>query len=69
MESNPTDQVLDMPEKQAFGLLQTALDLMRNGSARTRELSVAITELETSMMWLNKDRSNKGQLPQTPTHV
>ncbi len=69
MESNPTDQVLDMPEKQAFGLLQTALSLMRDGSGRTRELSVAITELETSMMWLNKDRANKGQLPQAPTHV
>ncbi len=40
-----------------------------NHDGRTRELSVSITEIETGLMWLNKDRANRGYLPASPTHV
>lgn len=46
---------------QAFGVLQS--------SNPSRELSLAITKLEESMMWLNRDRTNKGELKPNPTHV
>jgi hypothetical protein len=49
---------------QAFRKLSTA-----NHDERTRELSVAITELETAMMWANKDRAVRGLLQASPTHV
>lgn len=49
---------------QAFQKLNTA-----NHDARTRELSVAITQLEDSIMWLNKDRTIRGILQGSPTHV
>lgn len=35
----------------------------------SRELSLAATNLEQAMMWLNKDRANKGYLEKSPTHV
>ncbi len=49
---------------EAFILLNSA-----NHDARTRELSVAITDLETAMMWLNKDRTMRGFLKSYPAHT
>lgn len=46
-----------------------ALMVNINGEARSRELSVAITELETAMMWLNKDRAVRGFLEKNDTHA
>ena len=46
-----------------------ALMVNINGESRSRELSVAITELETAMMWLNKDRAMRGFLEKNDTHV
>ena len=37
--------------------------------APSRENSVAITQLETAMMWHNKDRANTGELKGSDTHV
>lgn len=72
MESNPTEEVQAEAamtiEANAYVCLTDALSLMRK-AVKTREISVAMTELETSIMWLNKDRTNKGELKPTPTHV
>lgn len=67
-----------MEDKKVPELLQEAVDLMAqafqklntaNHDARTRELSVSITQLEDSIMWLNKDRTMRGLLQANPTHV
>lgn len=72
MESNPTESMRAEPpmtlEANAYVCLTDALSLMRDAE-KTREISVAITELETAIMWLNKDRANKGELKPNPTHV
>ena len=57
-------------ESDALVLLNTALELMTNKLVtKSRELSIAITQLETAMMWLNKDRANKGFIQPNKTHV
>lgn len=65
-------------DKNNETLLQEAVNLVTealvklnsvNHDGRTRELSVAITEIEGGLMWLNKDRANRGYLPKSPTHV
>ena len=40
-----------------------------NNEKRSRELSITITELETAMMWLNKDRAVRGYITKSDTHV
>lgn len=67
-------RIIDVPhadihkENRAFHDIFSALKHMWKAD-RTRELSVAITTLETAMMWLNKDRANKGLIPKTETHI
>jgi hypothetical protein len=67
-----------MDEKKIPELLTEAIELMTqafrklgaaNHDERTRELSVAITELETAMMWLNKDRTMRHLLTPSATHM
>lgn len=55
-------------EEQAWEKMKEAFELLKS-VAPTRENSVALTQLETAMMWVNKDRVNKGQLEALPTHV
>lgn len=62
MESNPMTI-----EAEAAGMLTNALKLLQ-GAEKSRECSVAITQLETALMWLNKDRTVKGELKPTATH-
>ena len=40
-----------------------------NKYEKTRELSLAITNLEQAMMWFNKYRTISGELGAYPTHV
>lgn len=63
MDKNP-----ETKEAKAFKLMQRAFKIM-SGLYHTRELAVSITNLETSIMWLNKDRTVKGELTPTKTHV
>jgi hypothetical protein len=51
-----------------FDLMKRALALLQTRTP-SRENSVAITQLETAMMWHNKDRANIGELQGSPTHV
>lgn len=46
-----------------------ALMVETNSKEPTRNLSTAITYLETAMMWLNKDRAARGYLQKNETHV
>lgn len=54
-------------ETQAVEKMEEALSLLQQAN-KTRESSVAITNLETALMWSNKDRTIKGQLKPYPTH-
>lgn len=54
--------------QRTFEVLKGALEVMR-GSTPSRELSLAITNLEQAMMWLNKHRANSGELEKSETHV
>lgn len=49
-------------------IMKSALLQLRK-QAPSRELSLAITNLEQALMWFNKDRTLKGELTPTPTHV
>jgi len=64
-----TDKKTQLEEALEALLKGFALMVNVNNEERSRELSVAITELETSMMWLNKTRAIKGYLNKTETHV
>ena len=55
------EQIAFEAMKQAFVEMSDVL--------KTRESSLAITNLEQAMMWINKDRANKGQLKGSETHV
>lgn len=55
-------------EADAMRALVQAFNILQN-SKKTREVALAITKLEESMMWLNRDRTNKGELEPNPTHV
>lgn len=57
--------------QQAYEFMLKAFSgmVLVNSEKRSRELSVAITEVETAMMWLNKDRAVRGLLPKSDTHV
>jgi hypothetical protein len=55
-------------EKTAFEAMSWAFEQLCL-AAPTRENSLAKTKLEEAMMWCNKDRAMKGQLPKSPTHV
>lgn len=46
-----------------------ALMVQTNSETPTRNLSTAITYLETAMMWLNKDRAARGFLEKNNTHM
>ena len=49
-------------------MMASALMHLRN-QPKSRELSLAITNLEQSLMWFNKNRTIKGELTPTATHV
>jgi len=55
----------------AHKVMEKALSYLREEGKNksSRENSIAITNLETAMMWNNKDRANKGELKPNPTHV
>lgn len=55
-------------EGEAFDHLKEAFNIL-SGITGTRALSIAITQLETSIMWLNKHRTDKGEFSPTKTHV
>jgi hypothetical protein len=49
-------------------LMKEAFDALKD-EASSRELSLVKTKLEEAMMWFNKDRTIKGELTPTATHV
>ena len=55
-------------EGQAVRLMERALKIMV-GLYKTRELSIAMTNLETTLMWANKDRTIKGEFKPNSTHL
>jgi hypothetical protein len=59
------------PLSYAHLIMVKALDALRleAKSQPSRANSIAQTELETAMMWNNKDRADKGQLKGSDTHV
>ena len=56
-------------EGKAHEFMKEALGELQTVGQKSRENSVAITQLETAMMWNNKDRTIKGFLTPTETHV
>lgn len=68
MNNNQTAKGPSFREEVAVEHMQHALTALRESSP-SRERSVAITQLETALMWANKDRTIKGQLFANPTHV
>lgn len=63
MDNTPTEYAHKAMEKALEGLRE------EQKAHNSRENSVAITQLETAMMWNNKDRTIKGELKPYPTHV
>lgn len=57
-----------MDNVEVFEKLKLALEALRD-CPPSRENSIAITHLETAIMWFNKGRTNSGELTPTPTHV
>lgn len=55
-------------EAEAVDHMTEAFKLLL-GAPKSRECSIAITQLETAIMWANKDRTVKGELSPTKTHV
>ena len=55
-------------EEQAFDTIKLVFEDLSMATP-SRELSLVKTKLEEAMMWLNKDRANKGQLEGSETHV
>lgn len=51
-------------ETSAYEHMEAAIEELR-AADRSRECSLAITNLEQAMMWCQKDRANKGQLMAT----
>ena len=49
--------------KGAFTVLNSSL------ISNSREKSLTVTKIEEASMWLNKDRTIKGLLTTTPTHL
>ncbi len=58
----------DTKEKKSFDLMVQAFDMLKD-AVGSRELSLVKTKLEEAMMWINKDRTLKGELTANPTHV
>lgn len=54
--------------KNAFAYMKQALGHLSSAQP-SRENSLAITKLEEAIMWNNKDRTIKGNLKPTDTHV
>lgn len=59
---------MDSVEAKPFNTMRDALEMLQVRTP-SRENSVAITQLETAMMWHNKDRANQGELEKSETHV
>lgn len=57
------------PLWEAHNLMEQAFSKLNETTVNSRENSLAKTNLEQAMMWNNKDRSMKGELPKNPTHV
>ena len=55
-------------EEKTFDLLKEAFVMFANAVA-SREGSLVKTKLEEAMMWINRDRTLKGQLAKSETHV
>ncbi len=56
----------------AYDVLRDALHCLHNledNDGGSRELTEAIKQLETAMMWYNKHRANEGYLSRSSTHV
>lgn len=67
MEEQAPDQPMTS-QHMAHDFMKSALESLRIATP-SRECSLAITQLETAMMWNNKDRANKGELEKSETHV
>ncbi len=63
----PATDTVELHEATYNGLRMALAELQAR--AASRENSLAITHLETAMMWFNKDRANKGELEKNDTHV
>ena len=59
---------MESSEAKAFRLMKEAFETLSELEG-SRELSLVKTKLEEAMMWFNKDRTIKGQLTPTDTHV
>lgn len=59
----------EMMLEDSFNLLKNAFALLSSPSISSREISLTLTKLEETMMWLNKARTIKGYLNPTATHV
>lgn len=59
------------PLEYADAIMRKALTVLQEEKRTkpSRENSETITLLETAMMWNNKDRATKGELPKNETHV
>ncbi len=57
--------------EQVYALLARAVQILQaeKTSRPSRENSETLTLVETAMMWNNKDRAEKGELPKYETHV
>jgi hypothetical protein len=64
---------MEESHEQAFQIYKQLIQLLsefnKSEGTRSRPLSIAITDLETSAMWFNKHRAEKGYLPKNPTHI
>ncbi len=62
------DETKNMSPEEIHSLMANALVNIRDLKP-SRELSIATTQLEDSLMWFNKDRTIKGELTPTETHI
>ena len=58
------------PLERANDYMKLAMEALQEPTmAKSRENSLAVTNLEQAMMWNNKDRTIRGELTPYPTHV
>lgn len=64
-----TSTMRPMNDAELFEQLKTAYLGIKTIRTPSRENSIVLTKLEEAMMWFNKDRTLRGELTPTETHV